>query len=353
MKEDILNAHMNIITEKVIHLFGSVEAIILYGSFGRDEGSWYRNSRGVEQPYNDYDILVVCNKRVAQEQINVARKELARQIGINWVDLGQKTKRELRRLKPSIYNFDLKYGSKVIYGDYTVMNLIPLFSSTQLPMKEGEILFFTRLWTFLGSLSSQNENKYFDVRFFRNQMAKAVLAVVDVCLLQVKNYHSSYVKRVAVATKLEFLDQNEIELMKWALKEKLHPQDSLMDTEEISVLYNRVQKLYIKHMYKILSKVYRINISNPIAIEWSLKWSPLNLTRRILRLMVKRNFKLEDVLSVNIAQSYIMCAKVDNKINQEFLHRGISYIRRLDPTFRKSSNWDDAREKVAQLRMEI
>jgi hypothetical protein len=69
--------------------------------------------------------------------------------------MSQKTPAELRKLNPSIYNYDLKYASKVIQGDPDVLNLIPEMDPSKLPLKEGKTLFFTRLWTLLGSLDEK------------------------------------------------------------------------------------------------------------------------------------------------------------------------------------------------------
>ncbi len=58
-------------------------------------------------------------------------------------------------------------------------------------------------------------------------------------------------------------------------------------------------------------------------------------------------------IAVNLAQSYIAAA-FDNDVNyKKFLKRGIKHIRFLDRSFSETSSWDEARVKVARLRMEV
>ncbi len=119
-------------------------SIILYGGYGRGEGSWvwYNNENCV--PYNDYDILMILEKKIPEEIIKSIRKKLAQDIGIRWVDIGQKTPKELKKLRPSIYNYDLKYASKVIYGEEYILDQIPHIDVSKLPLEEGNILFKVR-----------------------------------------------------------------------------------------------------------------------------------------------------------------------------------------------------------------
>ncbi len=193
---EIINSHIKIIIEGLSKY--KKDAVILCGGYGRGEGGWFIEN-GTFKPYNDYDLLLVLEKKIPNHEIQILRKKLATKIGIRWVDITQKTPQELKKLRLSIYNYDLKYVSKVIGGDYSILKLIPNFDASKLPLKEGEILFFTRLWTLLGCLNEKGFQIQFnkeEARFFRSQMAKAILAVVDVLLLQRGAYHPSYRKRI-------------------------------------------------------------------------------------------------------------------------------------------------------------
>lgn len=329
---------------------------ILYGGYGRDEGSWIIEKNGEYRPYNDYDILLVIENKIPVERIELLRKDLAKQIGIRWVDIGQKTPVELKKLKPSIYNYDLKYASKVIQGDPGVLNLIPEIDAAKLPLKEGETLFFTRLWTLLGSLDKKGlkaDLKGEDSRFFRNQMAKAMLAVADVLLLQKGAYHPSYKERVKRVSELYPERKNLCDLAEWALEEKLFPKSPDMMADEIKKLYQKVHHYFFSEMYGLLTKYYRRKIDNPNGIERHLKWGITSIIKRVGWIVLRKNMNWERRIKVNLAQSYIAAAFNNNTNYNEFFQRGISYIRYLDRSFPVNSSWDEARVRVAELRMEV
>jgi len=284
------------------------------------------------------------------------RRELAEKIGIKWVDIGQKTPSELKRLKPSIYNYDLKYGSRVIAGSENVLDAIPEMDSRELPLREGEILFFTRLWTLLGSLDRGGfsvPRSSEESRFFRNQMAKCVLASVDARLLQCGCYHTSYVARVERLSELPSTDNEFSDLSAWALGEKLAPTAPEMGPEEVRELYMRVHRVFFLNMYSILSRYYRRDLCGPEMIEWHLKWGLAGLIGRLGRLAVRRNCDYERRMAVNLAQLYVAAAFSHGQILRRYLNKGLDYARSLDESTGDSDSWDDARVRVAELRMEF
>lgn len=355
-ERSVLEAHLQQIVGSVIPLCTGLIATILYGGYGRDEGSWIIEQNDICRPYNDYDILLVVENKIPIERIELLRKYLAKQIGIRWVDIGQKTPAELKKIKSSIYNYDLKYASKVIQGDPNILNLIQEIDAAKLPLKEGETLFFTRLWTLLGSL----DEKGFSVdqagegsRFFRNQMAKAVLAVVDVLLLQKCAYHPSYKERVKLLSKF-YPEKGELcELAKWALEEKLFPKAPNMKADEIEKLYQKAHYYFFSEMYNLLTKYYRHRIDSPKGIEKHLKWGVTNLIKRVGWIALRKNMNWERKIAVNLAQSYIATAINSDTNYQKWLQKGISYIRYLDKSFAENASWDEARVRVAELRMEV
>ncbi len=327
-------------------------SIILYGGYGRGEGSWVKIAEKKYTPYNDYDILIIYDKKLASVNFKKLASELARDIGIRWIDIGQITINNLCRYKPSIYSYDLKYGSKVIYGDKNILLHIPDYKSSDLSLKEGEILFFTRLWTLLGSLDQDAfrvELKDDQSRFFRNQMAKAILAVVDILLLQKGLYHTSYKSRVERLTTYYSHRQDIIDLANWALEEKLLPKSPLMSPQEVKKLYTTVHKTFISEMYKVLSMYYHFKVDSPNKIAFLLKWSPKNLIYRLAWLVLKRNKAIERKIAINLAQSYIVSAF--GQTNNNYLAKGIKYLQYCVPSFPSSSSWDDTRIKISQIRL--
>ncbi|MFC1542949.1 hypothetical protein ACFL4K_00230 [Candidatus Neomarinimicrobiota bacterium] len=347
-----LQSDLHVITGALSEL--QPHALILYGGYGRDEGSWIETEAGDVAPYNDYDILAIVKRPVAVEELKKLGKELAAQIGIRWVDVGQKTTAQLARLKPSIYNYDLKYASKVIWGDADVLNLIPEMDPALLPLKEAETLFFTRLWTFLGSLEEGGFRQVLSgdaSRFFRNQMAKAVLAVVDGWLLMKAAYHPSYRKRVRRFADLYPDKKATLELAEWALHEKLRPQAPKMSPDEVLDLYHLVYRLYFADMLTILGRYYGRVAKGPEQIIRAMCWSPYALIYRLGMLLIRRTRAHERGLRLRAVQLYLAMAYREGEIDDRRLRKGICLLRRLDPAVSPDLTWHQARLRVAELRV--
>jgi hypothetical protein len=326
--------------------------IIIYGGYGRGEGSWILDDQDKCNPYNDYDILIIVEKIDQGIRLTEFAEKIREEIGIRWIDLGVKTVLELKTLGPSIFNYDLKFGSTVIYGEPDILDFIPFIDPNRLPLREVETLYFTRLWTLLGSLDERGlsiAREGENVRFFRNQMAKAILAVVDVMLLSVGKYHPSYRKRVEIFQKTYPALNPHIDLVAWALNEKLRPQSVSMSSVEVNKLYDQVQSVFLGEMYKSLSIYYRKKIESPIQIEKQLKWSFVNLIKRLGWILIKRNSVRENMISLRIAQSYLAAAH--NADSPEYLRKGLKALRHLKPDLNLNTNWDEARILAANLRL--
>ena len=97
---------------KLLREFSGIEALILVGGFGRGEGSVLREANEIE-PINDYDIVMVSRQPIGVSKIDYLRKELAKELDIWWVDISNYTLNKLTRLRYTMYNYDLKYGSHV------------------------------------------------------------------------------------------------------------------------------------------------------------------------------------------------------------------------------------------------
>ena len=143
--EQVLERHLRLIVDRVRSLSDGLRAVVLYGGYGRDEGSWYVDKTGAVRPYNDYDLLLVLDRVIERNEREQLRAELAGNVLFGGIDISQKTTGELSSLRPSIFNYDLKYASKVIWGDANILQMIPDISASSLPIEEVETLFFTRM----------------------------------------------------------------------------------------------------------------------------------------------------------------------------------------------------------------
>jgi hypothetical protein len=355
-KNEKLKKDFDIIIKDVLTYFSAETiSIINYGSYGRFEGAFYY-SKGEVFPYNDYDIMIVVSAKVENSKISELKKTLNTKISIQWLDISQIGVKELSSLPISIFNYDLKYGSKVIYGNYDILDNIPAFQSSMIPLKEIETLYFTRLWTLLGSFevdAFSNGIKGESSRFFRYQLSKAVFAIIDVLLIQNGNYHHLYKMRVIKLKNLFPGDNNLNKLCEWALNEKLEPKDVMMSGLEAQSLYAKVLKLFLDEMFIGLDKFYDTPISSTSDIEMHFY---KNFISKI-KLSIGRRFRRSNYkyLQVRLIQSYIVEAFLSDGIEKKRLIEIVrNKISRIDPNYRvEKYNWDELRYLVSQIRLGI
>jgi hypothetical protein len=289
-----LNKDIKIIVDVINRsIMSPIISIILYGSYGRGEGAYFKKNNQVFV-YNDYDILVIVKEKLSESDLNYIKKELLQKIEIKWIDISQKLFSELGRLKPSILNFDLKYGSSVIYGDQNVFDQIPLFRQEQITLLDVEILYFTRLYPFLITFEDGNFDLGYDeekIRFFRNQLSKAVLAIVDSKLIRAKKYNSSYKIRSEIL-KAEYSKCKEIiSLSNWALEEKMYPKGDFMSPFEMKKLFFKILNLYFDEMHLSLSLYYGKKIKTTEDLVIAKKYSIKQLIKQLKVLIVVRSLK--------------------------------------------------------------
>lgn len=351
----VFNSHIETIKTTVLNLLEkeNIISIYLYGGYGRDEGSWVieeMNAITTVKPYNDYDISLIVKKKISRDKIFLLENELKKHIDIKWIDISQHTILDLKMFDVTIKNFDFKYASKWIYGDKNILEHIPNMKAETITLKDVEILYATRLWTLIGSFSKDGliEMSKEDEMFFRNQMAKAILAIVDNVLVLNKQYDTSYKKRVE-KLKNYCQDTKLLELSKWALDEKLFPKCMNMKTDEIQELYQNVNSLFFKYFYSTLSTYYKANITIPENIDKYIVYSPMNFIKRIIKKFLFNDNRRELQMYLLIVQGYIAYYYLD--MNEVILIK-IQNIMKNKFSF-ISNDIDDVRIKVAQLRLEL
>lgn len=221
------------------------EAILLCGGYGRGEGAWYEDEDGKPTPYNDYDVAVITERPLSRDKYIILRKELASKIGINWVDIDCYSQAQLSRMLATIHNVDLFKASTLLWGNKN-WNKGRTLESRRIGDSDITRLYTTRMWTFLGPVTEQEQDlNVADSRFFRNQMAKAVLAGCDMRLVAKHLYTTSYQERVNIVCNNLLDDVGFKELCKWAICEKLTPSSIQMNALEVKELYNKTYQFFI------------------------------------------------------------------------------------------------------------
>ena len=225
---EMVEDHIHRIVGALESAVPDLNAVILTGSFGRGEGGieW---KDGRPRPVNDYDLLVVA-LAADRLQLGVLGNALAREIGIDYVDIGVVRADELPKLGPTMFTFDLRYGSRVVHGDPALLEAVPRYASAAIPLNEGLTLLFNRVAGLLlglpGSVVASLRPLGHDRTFLLNQIVKAMLAIGDWYLLFWKAYTVSYrVRRTRFETlgRAAGVDGGILAAVDWAYGMKLRP----------------------------------------------------------------------------------------------------------------------------------
>ncbi|MCX5800447.1 MAG: hypothetical protein NTX17_03565 [Candidatus Eisenbacteria bacterium] len=176
-----------------------LEAIVLAGGFGRGEGTLHRDDGAPGLPFNDLDLLLVGTRRgIASGVLRHLKSSLAQLLGVDFLDIGYMCSSQFREARPTIFLYDLKYGSKILWGSPDVLEQVPSFASSDLPLTEATRLFLNRGIGLLYVLLSIERGETGSVSRKNAAVAwsKVVLAAGDAILLERKLYHWSYVERM-------------------------------------------------------------------------------------------------------------------------------------------------------------
>jgi hypothetical protein len=186
--------------------FFKPKSIILMGSFGRNEISAMEENGNLTF-FSDCDILIVHNtliENLSMNDINHLSLILTKKTGVKIVIshsiiLSMCTMLPIlykllsKVWRPSISHYDLKNGSKVVYGE-NILTKIPSIESATIPLWEGIRLLFNRMIEAL-EYFPMNPHKRHETIISIN---KVVLACQDALLLSNQQYHHSYKIRNAM-----------------------------------------------------------------------------------------------------------------------------------------------------------
>ena len=203
LNDEIIKNNLKVIdgeVRKKIVPFFAPKSIILRGSFGRDEVSFGWINEKITY-YSDCEIIVINPKNQFKKNITEIATELSNelQLKVEIADLEPELKYFLKfglvkYIIPTIDNYELKYGSKVIYGE-NFLEKLPIFNAKDIPIWEGIRLILNRmiecshyfnLYNQLTEISDQQKNNLY---YWIN---KLILACQDALLILIKKYHYSY-----------------------------------------------------------------------------------------------------------------------------------------------------------------
>jgi hypothetical protein len=255
----ILNATVREICKAV-----DVVAIILTGSFGRGEGTFISQNNSFALS-SDFEICVVApgikNRETCKKLTEKLSKQLCADISVAWVAPERIAKNKngnatFGRSHPSILTYELKSGSKILYGqDVLSQNLT---DPTKIPLWEGLRLMFNRM------AESLVEQTSFDAqRYAEKWINKTLLACGDFLLLDKKLYHYSYQERGRrLSTQVDFADYPFLDAAQ---------QSDLINAYDVKLrgAYDAYGNDDVTRFYKTIDVVFRYAIRNITNVSFS------------------------------------------------------------------------------------
>jgi len=185
------------ISRRILRDIPDLVALFLIGGYARGEGSVLLRENGIV-PLGDYDFLAITSYPHLHSSfpwLEDMRKRFRVQyhIGVSpiWKPL-------LPFLGRRIYWYEAKFGSRLLYGDGRVLDMIPIKDGSKIDLSEGFSLIFNRLMgllqvfnpTYIESCVDTEERQHLIF-----QSVKVILSCGESLLLLNRKYHFSYEAR--------------------------------------------------------------------------------------------------------------------------------------------------------------
>jgi predicted nucleotidyltransferase len=173
-------------------------AVFLLGGYARGEGAVRATASGALRGFNDYDLLLVFRAAPAREPFRRLARRLARDLEIDFVDLGLATPRDLEGAPPTLFWYELGEAHRVLWrrqGSPITPKRIPPGAidpaeGTRLLLNRGLALLWAalRFWPEGGPGEGPSAADPAEIRFAVTASHKAVLAAGDQALLRARRY---------------------------------------------------------------------------------------------------------------------------------------------------------------------
>ncbi len=177
------------------------QAIFLYGSFGRGEGS-VMLADGQLTFLSDYEISVVTRSPFYRSLFAELSQQLTAEMGVevslSWMRPGRLRSNQAQNLSwgpasPTIAMYEIKAGGQTLYGQ-ELLKQAPVINPTQISARAGIRLLINRMTEALHYAAHPELDKSNRLETIR-WMNKLILACAESLLLLWKAYHYSYAER--------------------------------------------------------------------------------------------------------------------------------------------------------------
>jgi anaerobic magnesium-protoporphyrin IX monomethyl ester cyclase len=287
----------------------NTEDIILTGGFGRGEGSvLYENS--MIRPVNDYDFVIISKIPLDYQLLKSLSEKIATTIGIRFIDLINISIQDIKSLPYTMFNYDLKYGGTVIFGDTHILDSIPEMDPARMPLTEGKDLLFNRLICMIECFNYDflRRNPTTEEKFFLvNQCNKVILACCDTQLILAGKYHHSYREKNIRFQTICSSEQNLRNFVDMATHFKLAP-TTRIDFDVINYWFG-VKKIYLAILLGYLNKTFVVSDKFSEFKEFSRFYSDFSFNSTKSNLELAEIFTLLSINNDGIDVDYLNMAK--------------------------------------------
>jgi hypothetical protein len=187
-----IDGHLACLVEAITERAPETDAVVLTGGFGRGEGT-ITGLGDAARPANDYDLLVVGAPPSALDGLGTT---LAHRLEVDFVDLAV-VPRQGPPAQTTQFSYDLRYGSRVLYGDPLVIDRLPRPAPVDVGLDAGVLQIGNRSGGLLLALTGWTGAADGADRFLARQLAKFLMAVADAWIMALGDYHHSYATRRA------------------------------------------------------------------------------------------------------------------------------------------------------------
>ena len=328
---------LNLIKNIILKSNQKINNIILVGGFGRGEGSILDIDNKI-YPINDYDLVIISKSKISSKDINFIKIEAKKYLEIRQIDIIQIQFINLKKLKYTIFNYDLKYSSLTLYGNDDFKKIIPEMEK-KIPFYESRLPLFVYLSSIFlsypdeGNFNISTKEKKF---WIFQQITKSILGWSMAKLCSINQYHSSYVIRNERYQKFFNSNKDECNLVKIATEFKLNPKYSIdIDLKKIWHLNKNIHLetlLFFININKIIKFKKVENIIKTYKFEF----------RNLLKLFygkITHNEYYKKDLFLNCSKIYLLKAISINNNETEYIKKSLKELKKINLSFAKGARY--------------
>ena len=192
----------------------SYTCVILIGGYGRGEGGVIK-IQNVEFPHNNLDFLIVSKNIGKTKEIELKNNihsiiaSHCSHFNIDF-DLSLIGEFKLRICEPLVITYDIKYGHKVISGDFSFFTHMSRFDVENIPDWDIRNLMVNRgtLLTINDLILAKKDHTMKDLKTIIKHCVKAIIGYGDALLYYQGQYHYSYVEKKIRMRNQKNIDEN-------------------------------------------------------------------------------------------------------------------------------------------------